>query len=409
MTFHDSKHWPDYWRRLREALLNPRVDDRSLEAALRAARARQPLPVLWLIGKAQAGKTSIIRALTGSETAEIGNGFQPCTRTARFYDFPTEAPVVRFLDTRGLGEVAYDPTDDIRYCESQAHLLLGVMKATDIRQDAVFEVLRAVRRRHPEWPALIAQTGLHEAYPPGGEHLLPYPYDREPWPPQVPADLARALTAHRDRLGALPGSALVCWVPIDLTLPEDGYEPANYGLDALWTAIEAVSTLGLQARLRGDAGIRDVYDRAAHPHIVGHALAAAGVGALPLVDLVGVPAVQANLLRVLAKLYKQDWKVPMASEFLGLLGAGIGIGYLARTVGRELIKLVPWLGQTVGAVWGATASGATTYALGKAAGYYFASRRRHSLVDAEALRRVYAEALTSGANLLKVPPGEDRS
>ncbi len=409
MTFHDSKHWPDYWRRLREALLNPRVDDRSLEAALRAARARQPLPVLWLIGKAQAGKTSIIRALTGSETAEIGNGFQPCTRTARFYDFPTEAPVVRFLDTRGLGEVAYDPTDDIRYCESQAHLLLGVMKATDIRQDAVFEVLRAVRRRYPEWPALIAQTGLHEAYPPGGEHLLPYPYDREPWPPQVPADLARALTAHRDRLGALPGSALVCWVPIDLTLPEDGYEPANYGLDALWTAIEAVSTLGLQARLRGDAGIRDVYDRAAHPHIVGHALAAAGVGALPLVDLVGVPAVQANLLRVLAKLYKQDWKVPMASEFLGLLGAGIGIGYLARTVGRELIKLVPWLGQTVGAVWGATASGATTYALGKAAGYYFASRRRHSLVDAEALRRVYAEALTSGANLLKVPPGEDRS
>ena len=409
MTFHDSKHWPDYWRRLREALLNPRVDDRSLEAALRAARARQPLPVLWLIGKAQAGKTSIIRALTGSETAEIGNGFQPCTRTARFYDFPTEAPVVRFLDTRGLGEVAYDPTDDIRYCESQAHLLLGVMKATDIRQDAVFEVLRAVRRRHPEWPALIAQTGLHEAYPPGGEHLLPYPYDREPWPPQVPADLARALTAHRDRLGALPGSALVCWVPIDLTLPEDGYEPANYGLDALWTAIEAVSTLGLQARLRGDAGIRDVYDRAAHPHIVGHALAAAGVGALPLVDLVGVPAVQANLLRVLAKLYKQDWKVQMASEFLGLLGAGIGIGYLARTVGRELIKLVPWLGQTVGAVWGATASGATTYALGKAAGYYFASRRRHSLVDAEALRRVYAEALTSGANLLKVPPGEDRS
>ena len=171
---------PDYWRRLREALLNPRVDDQALEAVLREARARQPLPVVWLIGKTQAGKTSIIRALTGSEAAEIGNGFQPCTRTARFHDFPIETPVVRFLDTRGLGEVAYDPSDDIHYCESQAHLLLGVMKATDIRQDAVFDVLRAVRRRHPEWPVLIAQTGLHEAYPPGGEHLLPYPYDREP-------------------------------------------------------------------------------------------------------------------------------------------------------------------------------------------------------------------------------------
>ena len=406
-----SRNWrdfPDYWRRLREALLNPRVDDQALEAALREARARQPLPVLWLIGKAQAGKTSIIRALTGSETAEIGNGFQPCTRTARFYDFPAEAPVVRFLDTRGLGEVAYDPTDDIHYCESQAHLLCGVMKATDIRQDAVFEVLRAVRRRHPEWPALIAQTGLHEAYPPGGEHRLPYPYDREPWPPQVPVDLVRALRAHRDRLGTLPGSAPVHWVPVDLTLPEDGYEPVNYGLEALWTAIEAVSTLGLQARLQGDAGIRDVYDRAAHPHIVGHALAAAGVGALPLVDLIGVPAVQAKLLHSLAALYGQTWNGRMASEFLGLLGAGIGIGYVARTVGRELIKFVPWWGQTVGLVWGATASGATTYALGKAAGYYFASRRRHRLVDAEALRRIYAEALANSASFLKSPPGEDQ-
>ena len=401
----DWQDFPDYWRRLREALFNPRVDDEALEAALREARARQPLPVLWLIGKTQAGKTSIIRALTGSETAEIGNGFQPCTRTARFYDFPTEVPVVRFLDTRGLGEVAYDPAEDVRYCESQAHLLLGVMKATDVRQDAVFEVLRAVRRRHPEWPALIAQTGLHEAYPPGSEHLLPYPYDREPWPPQIPSDLARALRAQRDRLGALPGLAPVHWVPVDLTLPEDGYEPANYGLDALWTAIETNSTLGLQAMLRGDAGIRDVYDRAAHPHIVGHALAAAGIGALPLVDLVGVPAVQANLLRVLAKLYKQDWNVQMASEFLSLLGAGIGIGYLARTVGRELIKFVPWWGQTAGAVWGATASGATTYALGKAAGYYFARRRRHSPVDVEVLRRIYAEALANGASFLKAPAG----
>ncbi len=405
----DAKSWPDYWRRLREALLKPQVISAALDAALREARARQPLPVLWLVGKAQAGKTSIIRALTGSETAEIGNGFQPCTRTARFYDFPTEAPVVRFLDTRGLGEVAYDPTEDIRYCEAQAHLALGVMKATDIRQDAVFEVLRAVRRRHPEWPVLIAQTGLHEAYPPGGEHLLPYPYDREPLPPQVPADLARALAAQRERLGQLPGIAPARWAPLDLTLPNDGFEPANYGLEALWTAVETVSALGLQAMLRGDAGIRDVYERAAHPHIVGHALAAAGVGALPLVDLVGVPAVQAKLLHSLATLYGQDWDRRAISEFLGLLGAGIGVGYVARTVGRELVKFIPWWGQTVGVVWGATVSGATTYALGKAAGYYFASRQRHEgLVDAEALRQVYAKALTQGANFLKGLP-ENRS
>jgi len=391
----------DSWRRLREALLKPHVDPDKLDAALGEARARQPLPVIWLIGKTQAGKTSIIRALTGSETAEIGNGFQSCTRTARFYDFPSEAPVVRFLDTRGLGEVAYDPAEDIHYCEGQAHLLLGVMKAADIRQDQIFDVLRQVRRRHPEWPVLIAQTGLHELYPPGGEHILPYPYAEQPLPPQIPSDLARALTDQRRRLGDLPGSSPIRWVPVDLTQPEDGWEPVHYGLDALWTAIGEVSSLRLQALLRGDAGVRDAYARTAHPHIVGHALAAAGVGALPLVDLVGVPAVQAKLLHALAGLYDQHWDRRAVSEFLGLLGAGIGTAYVARLLGREVVKLIPGWGQTVGAVWGATASGATTFALGKAAAYYFAVRREGRAVDPQGLRKIYADAFVAGANLLQ--------
>jgi 50S ribosomal subunit-associated GTPase HflX len=95
--------WSDRWRELREALLEPRVDDVALAAALSEVRSRHPLPVVWLIGKTQSGKTSIIRALTGSPLAEIGNGFRPCTATTRLYDFPADAPLVRFLDTRGLG------------------------------------------------------------------------------------------------------------------------------------------------------------------------------------------------------------------------------------------------------------------------------------------------------------------
>ncbi len=391
----------DLWRKLREALLDPRTDSEALSTALRQARERQPLPVIWLIGKTQAGKTSIIRALTGSEAAEIGNGFQPCTRTSRFYDFPAEAPVVRFLDTRGLGEVAYDPAEDMRYCESQAHLVLGVIKAADIRQDQIFEVLRAVRQRHPEWPVLIAQTGLHELYPRGGEHRLPYPYDQKPLPPQVPNDLARALSEQRQRLGRLPGLGPVRWVPVDLTLPEDGWEPASYGLDALWAAIEAISSLHLQSLLRGDAEVQDAYARVAHPHIVGHAVTAGGLGALPLVEMIGVPAVQAKLLHVLAKLYGQRWDKRSVTEFLGLLGVGVGLGYVARMLGRQVTKLIPVLGQTAGAMWGATANSATTYALGKAATYYFSMRKEGGSVDPKRLRRIYMDGLASGLNLLK--------
>lgn len=396
--------WRPDWGTLRRLLLHPRVEDTALEAALREAREHQPLPVVWLIGKAQSGKTSIIRALTGSPHAEIGNGFRPCTRTARLYDFPGAAPVVRFLDTRGLGEVAYDPTEDIRYGESQAHLVLGVMKATDLAQEAVFSVLHAVRRRHPRWPVLIAQTGLHEGYPPGVDHCLPYPYDQPPWPSAVPIDLGRALLAQRAALfrsgGPLPGETAPVWVPVDLTLPEDGLEPADYGLAALWAAIDAVSNLELRTRLCGDAAVRDTFARAAHPHCVGHALTAAAIGALPVVDLVGVAAVQARLLHGLATLYGQHWTARQRSEFLSLLGLGVGASYLTHLLRRSLVKLVPYLGQTLGAVWGATASGSTTYALGKAACYYFGTRRAGERIDPATLRRVYAEALASGTRLL---------
>ena len=300
MKLSDLENWTNYWEQLRTALLEPKVDEKLLEASLREARAKMPVPVLWLLGKTQSGKTSIIRALTGSEAAEIGNGFQPCTRSSRFYDFPADVPVVRFLDTRGLGEVSYNPAEDIHYCESQAHLLVAVMKVADINQAAVFEVLHTVRQRHPEWPLLIVQTGLHELYPNEYGHVHPWPYADEPLPETIPIDLRRAIQAQRGALKQLPGFAPVRWVAVDLTLPEDGFEPPDYGLEALWQAIESLSSLGLQHQLSGDKEVHDLYARTAHQHIAGYALTAAGLGALPVVDLVAVSAVQAKLLHSLA-------------------------------------------------------------------------------------------------------------
>ena len=126
---------------------------------------------------------------------------------------PPPRPVVRFLDTRGLDEVAYEPGEDIRYCETQAHLVLAVMKATDLAQGAVFAVLHTVRRRHPQWPVVIAQTGLHEGYPPRhracpalplcppalAEHGPPWPGPRLARPARSTGPIA---WRHRTTLGA---------------------------------------------------------------------------------------------------------------------------------------------------------------------------------------------------------------
>lgn len=403
----EPRRWSGYWRVLRQALSGSVVDTDALEIALREAAMRQSAPVLWLLGAAQSGKTSIIRALTHSSRAEIGNGFQPCTRTASVYDFPAEAPVVSFLDTRGLGEVDYVPDEDIALCESRAHLLIAVIKVGDTRAGAVLDVLRAVRRRQPDWPVVIAQTSLHELYQEGMEHVEPYPFDRPGWEARVPVDLRRMLMAQREQVGTLPGRGIVLWVPIDFTQPGDGYEPFDYGIDALWMAIERASSLGLKARLRADPAVTDVYSRAAHPHIVGYSLAAAAVGALPLVDLALVPGLQARLLHVLAGLYRLPWTPRHSSEFLGLLGGSLATAYGLRLAGRSVVKLIPVVGQTVGAMWGASASGATTYALGKAACVYLAKRRQGHTVEADTLREVYRGALAKGRNLAQQQQQQD--
>lgn len=392
-----------YRQALLDALAEPKADAAALDAALAEARSRQPAPVVWLLGRAQTGKTSIIRTLTGSPDAVIGDGFRPCTRTAQLYDFPAVAPVVRFLDTRGLGEVAYDPGEDMAWCEAQAHLVLAVVRAMEPAHGPVFEALRAIRDRHPDWPVLLAQTTLHDGYAPGQPHVLPYPYAQEPLSPAVPGDLSRALAAQRAVLAELPGPA-VRTVPLDFTLPDDGYEPSDYGLPALWDAIETALPAGLHALLAADPQVRDLLARTAQPHIRAWAIASAALGALPAAGAVAVPAAQARLLHNLATLYGLTLDRRLATEFLGALGAGVGAGYLARWAGRELAKLVPGWGQTVGAAWGAATAGASTWALGEAAAYWFGEHRQGRPGDPEQLRRHYAEALARGTRFLEHQP-----
>jgi uncharacterized protein (DUF697 family) len=384
--------------KIRDALLNPKVDSGKLEAALIDAAQRQPPPVLWLLGKTQSGKTSIIRALTGADSAEIGNGFKPCTRTARFYDFPAVTPIVRFLDTRGLGEADYAPDEDIQFCESQSHLLIAVMKVMDMDQASVIDVLRSVRQRHPEWPLLVVHTCLHEGYPPGMEHPQPYPFvsNTPDVHGDVPSPLQRALLAKWPLFADLPGSGAIMHAIVDLTHPDDGFEPVDYGIEALWQGIESVSSLGLRARLQADTSIRDAFADAAHPHIVGYSIVAAGLGALPLVDLALVPALQMKMLHALGSIYQRPWTSRTISEFFGALGAGFLGELVLRWIGRGLVKLVPAWGQTLGAMWGASTSGALTFALGKTAVFYLSRQGAGVPIDSATLRGVYASAMEKG-------------
>ncbi len=384
----------DLWEHIRA----PKVSDAELEQCLRQARQNLPAPVFWLLGKAQSGKTSIVRALTGSTRVEIGNGFRPCTRTSRLYPFPTEEGCfLRFLDTRGLGEVDYDPGEDMRVFENQSHCLIVALKAVDHAQESVLGPLARILKEHPDWPVIVAQTALHEGYPwSEPRHVLPYPFGRDPLPAGVPVDLARSLASQRQRFAGL--GAKVRFVPIDFTLPEDGFDPEHYGLDALWEAIEEAAPLGLRAMLR-DAhqarrSLRDVYFRTAHPHILSYAAAAGAVGGVP-VPMVDIPlfvGIQVKMFHTLASIYGQEMKVQRMAEVLSTLGLGVS----ARLGLRELLKFVPGLGSAVSAAFAA----ASTYALGCTLCAYFSYALDGDLPDAAVLRRLYKDQYAEGRRRL---------
>lgn len=350
----------------------------DLDATLTQLRARTPAPVLWLLGKTQSGKTSITRFLTGADDAVIGSGYRPCTKTSRKFLFPTpEAPLLEFLDTRGVDEPGYDPAEDIAAFDPVAHVVIVTAKATDFAQGNVRAALEPIRRASPSRPVVLCVTCLNEAIP------------RQPHPPYGEWDryepLRRAIDEHKRAFDGLYDQC----VPIDLTRPDDGFPDPNYGGDALKAALLASlpgayrQTL-LRLKEATDA-LKDVHLRHAVPVILGYASMAASAGAVPVpfLDLLIIPGIQSRMVTHLSALYGQ----PMTPERFKEVAASLGAGLVARQAVREVTKLIPY----VGSVAGAAVAWASTYALGRAFCYYYQAVCEGHVPDTQTLRRVYHE------------------
>ena len=103
------------------------------------------MPTIWFLGKTGSGKSSIVQQLTGETRAEIGTGFMPCTKQSGYYDYPAVHPILRFLDTKGLGEIGYDPTEDIAQISQSSNALLIVSKLRDSEQSELINSLITIR------------------------------------------------------------------------------------------------------------------------------------------------------------------------------------------------------------------------------------------------------------------------
>lgn len=324
------------------------------------------LPVVWLLGKTGAGKTSLVRAMTNAAEATVGNGFEPCTRTAFAYNFPAYLPVMRFLDTRGLGEAHYDPADDLAICQSGSHAVLVVVRLDDPVQGAVVDTLSNLRRQKADLEIILVHTAADR---------LGSPEER---------DRARAVTQSAiDRAWGHPVPSL----DLDLSDPQrTDLVPLH---DRLLGILPSVAVLLDRQTARDAEGAAFLSHR---PLILRYATTAASSGAVPVVGTASVLAVQIAMLASLASAYGITWNRSQLALFGAALGGGVLGGQAIGLLGRQAASLVPVVGQLVVPALSASWGFASSYALGRAAGYWMYQTSRGLPVDRDALHARYAQA-----------------
>jgi uncharacterized protein (DUF697 family) len=306
-------------------------------------------------------------------------------------------PLAVFLDTRGLGEAGYDPREDFAAFQAQAHMLLVVIRAMDLALEQLLTALKTLLREKPSWPVIVAQTTLHQGYPPDrDEHVYPYPFASSPWPAAVPTELARVLTFQRTLFADIP---VQCFIPIDFTLPEDGFDEPFYGREALLEALAAAHPHAMYQTLRQlpqlTHELKNLHFRQARPHIMAYAFAAAAAGAtpLPMTDVPVISALQVKMLHAIASIYRQPFGVKTFLE----LASTVGLGMLLRQAVRSLLKFIPGFGSAVSGLH----AGATTYALGYALCFYYQVAFDGHLPRPKELQAFYNEKLAEGMQLLQ--------
>lgn len=343
------------------------VSEEQMAEILATVRESLPTTEALMIGKPQAGKSSIIRGLTGVSAEIVGQGFRPHTQNTQRYTYPSEdLPLLIFTDTVGLGDINQD-TDgliqellgDLDQTSDRARILILTVKITDFATDTLRQIAERLRRENPSIPCLLAVTCLHEVYPPSVmDHPL-YPPDLE--------EVLRPFEAMQLTFAGVCDRAVM----IDFTLEEDGFTPVFYGLDAFRDAIadllpeaEARTIHQLLDRTMGDR-LSTLYRDAGRRYILPFSVMAATLAAVPLpfATMPVLTALQASMIVLLGQLYGQ---VLTPSQAGGVVSAIAG-GFLAQAIGRELIKFIPGFGSVVAASWAA----AYTWALGEAACVYF--------------------------------------
>ena len=126
-------------------------------------------------------------------------------------------------------------------------------------------------------------------------------------------------------------------------------------------------------------------------------IASAGLGLIPmpLVDVVGLTSIQLEMVSKLAKLYDVPFRRDVGKSIIAsLVGGVLPVSMVPGTF--SLLKAVPLIGWTTGAVTMSVLGGATTYAVGRVFVQHFEAGGNLLNFDPVAMKAYFAEQFAEG-------------
>ncbi len=375
-------------------------DLRAKIGLLRTILLEQRAPAFALVGRRGAGKSSLVNALFGAKVAEVGH-VKAQTGRGKWFEHKTERGSLSILDTRGVQEGSTPAETDaakdavasivVELKKKVPDVILFLVKASeadsaiDADLAALERVYAEIEREHRFRPPLVAIATHCDLLEPKATRLHHAGENAE----DLEEKLARVSEVEHHLEGKIkergklaPHLVWTRGISTYISFTKDGGVRA----DERWRIEELVGTLfkhlpdagrGTLVRI---ARVRGLQEELASNLTRATAAICAGVAALPIpvADVIPITTLQVTLIAGIAWLSGRPLDRKAAAEFLGAMGANVGLGFAFREGARALIKFVfPGAGSMVS---GAVAF-AGTLAVGAAARNYFL--RNTSIEDAK--------------------------
>jgi uncharacterized protein (DUF697 family) len=140
-------------------------------------------------------------------------------------------------------------------------------------------------------------------------------------------------------------------------------------------------------------GRSDRVDKLARNHI----LASMGVGLipLPLIDMIALMGIQLDMIKKLANEYDVPFRQDLGKSIISSLVGGFLPVSLGGTI-SSVIKFIPLIGQTTGAITMPVISGASTYAIYKVFVQHFESGGTFLDLNPSKVKSYFAEQFSKG-------------